>query len=65
MTSRNVVEFDNTPIINLDVEYTASDGRIFEQEIVQNVADTLTSTATLSAEQSNNVRIIFPLCRLN
>ena len=33
ITSRNTVEFDNTPVINLDVEYVASDGRVFEQEL--------------------------------
>ena len=51
------LEFDTTPIINLDVEYAASDGRMFEQEVVLNVEDTLTSTATVTAEQANNVRI--------
>ena len=57
ITSRNPVEFDNTPVINLDVEYVANDGRVFEQEIILNVADTLTSTASVTAEQATEVRI--------
>ena len=30
-----IQEFDTTPVINLDVEYVASDGRVFEQEVVR------------------------------
>ena len=57
ITSRNRVEFDNTPVINLDVEYVAFDGRVFEQEIILNVEDTLTSTASVTAEQATEVRV--------
>ena len=44
-------------MINLDVEYVASDGRVFEQEVVLNVEDTLTSTAAVTVEQATEVRI--------
>ena len=44
-------------MINLDVEYVANDGRVFEQEIVLNVEDTLSSTAAVTAEQASDVRI--------
>ena len=57
ITSRNTVEFDTMPIINLDVEYVASDGRVFEQEVVLNVEDTLSSTAAVTVEQASDVRI--------
>jgi len=57
ITSRNPVEFDTAPVINLDVEYLASDGRLFEQEIILNVEDTLTSTASVTAEQATEVRV--------
>ena len=57
ITSRNTVEFDTTPVINLDVEYVASDGRVFEQEVVLNVEDTLSSTAAVTVEQASDVRI--------
>ena len=46
-------------MINLDVEYVANDGRVFGQEIMLNVADTLTSTASVTAEQATEFELIF------
>ena len=57
ITSNNAIEFDNAATLNLDVEYVASDGRIFEQDIVLNINDTLTSTAAVTAEQATEVRV--------
>ena len=57
ITSNNAIEFDNASTVNLDVEYVASDGRIFNQDIILNINDTLTSTASVTAEQASEVRV--------
>ncbi len=57
ITSNNAIEFDNGATRNLDVEYVASDGRIFNQDITLNLNDTLTSTGAVTAEQATEVRV--------
>ena len=55
-TSRQL-DFDAQSSYSFDLKYRASDNRTFTETVTLNLLDTLTSTATVAAEQSNAVNI--------
>ena len=57
ITSRSKLEFDTQQSYAFDVEYRASDNRIFKETVSLNLDDTFTAIATIKAEQSNLVNI--------
>jgi flagellin-like hook-associated protein FlgL len=52
VTSNGALDFTAQPIYNFDVNYTASDGRIFTETVALSLTDTLTSSASISTEET-------------
>ena len=57
ITSVGALDFDAQQSYNFNVIYQATDGRQFRDAITLNLADTLNSTARMTAEESTNVVI--------
>ena len=57
ITSRNVMEFDDQKTYSFNVFYRAQDGRVFTEAVTLNLEDTLSSSASLEAEQSKKLEI--------
>ena len=61
ITSKSGVEFENfatgSEKYNFSVTYTASDGRIFTDNVQIDIQDTLAATASIESEQANQVII--------
>ena len=57
ITSLGTIEFDSKPTLTFDVIYDGSDGRTFTETVTLNVGDTLNSSASLSAEETQSLTI--------
>ena len=55
--SRNAINFEDGANLDFDIVYTATDGRVFTNRVQLTISDTDTSTAILTAEESNSVKI--------
>ena len=55
--SRNAINFEDGANLDFDIVYTAADGRVFTNRVQLTISDTDTSTAILTAEESNSVKI--------
>jgi len=57
ITSVGNIEYDTQSSFTFDVIYDGSDGRKFTETVTLNIGDTLSSSATLSAEETNLLTI--------
>ena len=57
ITSVGKLDFDAKPSYSFNAVYTSTDGFAYIEAVTLNLSDTLTSTATVAAEQSNAVNI--------
>ena len=55
--SNNALDFSTKPQYKFNVEYVKSDGTTFVETITLNLQDTLSSTATLTAEEAQSISI--------
>ena len=57
ITSNSHLDFSTETQFDFDVIYTATSGAVFTNHVTLNLLDTLASTATLSAEESDQITI--------
>jgi len=57
ISTTSAIEFDTKDTYRFEVNYTASDGRQYNNEITLHITDTLSATATLTTEETQNLTI--------
>jgi len=62
ISSRSALDYDTQKTYSFDLNYLASDGRTFTESIALTLSDTLTSTATITTEETESLTI--PIAQL-
>ncbi len=62
ISSRSALDYDTQKTYSFDLNYLASDGRIFTESIALTLTDTLTSTASITTEETESLTI--PIAQL-
>ena len=57
ISSNGALDYDTQQTYNFDLNYLASDGRTFTESVALTLSDTLTSTATITTEETESLTI--------